>query len=122
MTAERDQLQATLQIQAEHSRIRALVIADQAREIEELKAALADEKDFSTALYKRLVKKGELAMEQEMKIAELEGQVDHCIDEAAACLELYYSAEAEVEQQYVKIAELKAEAEYYSTSPSSVSS
>jgi len=37
-------------------------------------------------------------MEQEVKLAELEGEVDHWVDESAASLELYYNAEAKVVQ------------------------
>lgn len=96
MAAERDQLRADNAIVTEHLHLRGEEIIRQARLIESLKTALVDEKGFSAALYSRLVEQAQGSIEQDVKIAELELEVDHWLDEDVRSLEIYYSAEADV--------------------------
>jgi len=91
-----DQLRADNAIQAEHLRLRNEEIARQARELAVLKAALSEEKAFSSALYTRLIKQAEVLVEKDEEIAALEVDADYWLDEAIIGLEMFYSAESEV--------------------------
>jgi len=96
IAAECAQLRADTNIQAEHLRLRGEAVIRQAREIAVLKAALSKEKDFSSALYTRLIKQAEVLVQKDEEIAALEVDVEYWLDEAIIGLEMFYSAESEV--------------------------